>query len=170
MEITNRLDGKVLFEADVASMKLAVEAAIAASANLRHANLCGVDLCGANLREANLCSANLRYANLRYANLSCANLSGADLRYANLRGASLQQCIGLVFSQLSFSGHGECRRMLTAVVIGADTVYFCGCFKGSYNDLEKYIEGGDPELKESRRVAARCVKMTLELSIEKKGE
>ena len=119
---------------------------------------------------ANLSDADLRYANLSGANLRGANLSDADLRGANLSGASLQQCIGLVFSQLSFSGHGECGRMLTSVVIGADTVYFCGCFQGSYNDLEKYIEGGDPELKESRRVAARCVKMTLELSIEKKGE
>ena len=79
IEIQNRLTGKVIFSCEAGSMKLAVEMAVAASADLSYANLRYADL-----RYADLSYANLRYADLRYANLSYANLRYADLRYADL--------------------------------------------------------------------------------------
>ena len=59
IEIRHRYDNSILFEIEIGSMRLAVEAAIAAK----------VDLMSADLRSANLRSANLRSANLRSADL-----------------------------------------------------------------------------------------------------
>jgi hypothetical protein len=58
-------------------LRLAVIAALSASANLS-----GADLRSANLRSANLRSADLSGANLRSADLRSADLSGANLRSA----------------------------------------------------------------------------------------
>ncbi|HCJ0355570.1 pentapeptide repeat-containing protein [Acinetobacter baumannii] len=105
-EIKNRWTEEVLFTCDVPEgmksgmiARHAVEAAIAADAdlsdaNLRDANLRGADLSdadlrGADLRDANLRGADLSDADLRGADLRGADLSDADLRGANLRGADL---------------------------------------------------------------------------------
>ena len=71
-KITNRFSGSISFSLETESLKLCLEAAVKAEANLL-----GADLRGANLRGAKLLGADLREANLR----------GADLRGANLRGA-----------------------------------------------------------------------------------
>ena len=97
IEIKHRLTGSVLFEIEIGSLKLAVEAAVKSSADLRYA-----DLRSADLRSANLYSANLRYANLRSADLRSANLYSADLRYANLRSADLRSA-DLRFANLRFA-------------------------------------------------------------------
>ena len=83
-EIKNRWTKEVLFTCDIPEgmesgmiARHAVEAAIAADADLRDANLRDADLRGANLRGADLRGANLRGADLR----------GADLYGADLRGA-----------------------------------------------------------------------------------
>jgi hypothetical protein len=99
IQIKSKIDAKVLFECKADSVKMAVEIAIKANANLRSANLRYADLSSADLRSADLRSANLRSAdlsyadlrsaNLRSADLSYADLSSADLRYANLRSADL---------------------------------------------------------------------------------
>ncbi|HCJ0466523.1 TPA: pentapeptide repeat-containing protein [Acinetobacter baumannii] len=85
-EIKNRWTEEVLFTCDVPEgmksgmiARHAVEAAIAADA----------DLSGANLRDANLRGADLRGADLSDADLRGADLRGADLSGANLRGADL---------------------------------------------------------------------------------
>jgi uncharacterized protein YjbI with pentapeptide repeats len=88
-EIKNRFTGSVLFSLRCGSLKLCVEAAVAADADLTDANLRGANLTGANLRGADLRGADLRGANLRGANLTGANLTGANLTDANLRGADL---------------------------------------------------------------------------------
>ncbi|CUJ41987.1 Type III effector pipB2 [Achromobacter xylosoxidans] len=110
--IKNRWTGAVLFTADVPEgtesgmvVRVALEQAVEARANLGDANLGGANLGDANLRGANLRGAylggaNLRGANLRGAylggaylrgaNLGDANLRGANLRGANLRGANLR--------------------------------------------------------------------------------
>lgn len=56
-EIKNWFTGKVIFECEANSLRIAIEIAL---------------MSGANLIGANLSGANLRYANLRYANLSGA--------------------------------------------------------------------------------------------------
>jgi hypothetical protein len=88
-EIKNRFNGRVIFSLETESMKLCVEAAWKAGANLSRANLSGADLSRANLSGANLSGANLSGANLSGANLSRANLSRANLSRANLSGADL---------------------------------------------------------------------------------
>ena len=89
-EIKSIYSGEILFSLETNSMKLCVEAAIKAGANLSYASLSGANLAHANLRGANLAHANLRGANLAYADLAYADLAGADLRGVNLRGVNLR--------------------------------------------------------------------------------
>jgi hypothetical protein len=96
-QIKHKYSGKILFEVETKSLKLAIEAAVEKETNLREAdlreaNLRGANLWGADLREADLGGANLRgadlwVADLRGADLREADLGGADLREADLRGA-----------------------------------------------------------------------------------
>ena len=64
VEIKSRFGSTVLFTCEAASMLLALEAAVKASADLSGANLYGADLYGANLYGANLSGADLRSADL----------------------------------------------------------------------------------------------------------
>ena len=89
MEI-KKINGAIIFKANVDNIKDAVEEAVMRGANLGGANLRGANLGGANLCCANLCCANLRDANLCCADFRDANLGGADLRGANLCGADLR--------------------------------------------------------------------------------
>ena len=88
-EIKHRYTDAVLYSGRHASLRAALEAAVAAGANLDCANLDGAALEGANLTRANLDGANLTGAALDGANLDCANLAGAALEGANLEGANL---------------------------------------------------------------------------------
>jgi len=92
IEIKHRYNDSVLFahECEENSLKITLEMALKASANLYGANLYGADLGGANLYGANLRGADLYGANLRGADLRGANLGGANLRGANLGGANLR--------------------------------------------------------------------------------
>ena len=96
IEIRNRWNGGVLFEHETdeqnsgIALRAALEAAVAAGADLSCADLRGANLRGANLRGADLGDANLRDANLGDANLRDANLRGADLIGANLSSADLR--------------------------------------------------------------------------------
>ena len=89
MQILHRFTDAVLFEKDVGSMKLCVEAAVEAGANLVKASLYGANLDGASLVGASLVGASLVKANLDGANLDGASLYGASLDGANLDGANL---------------------------------------------------------------------------------
>jgi hypothetical protein len=97
IEIKSRYSGEVLFahEQENNTIRITLELAVKARANLTEANLTEANLYGANLTEANLTEANLYRANLRGANLTeanlyRANLRGADLTEANLRAANLR--------------------------------------------------------------------------------
>ncbi len=91
LSILSRFNASILFEfeAEENSLKITLQAAVKARANLDGADLRGADLYGANLYGANLRSANLYGADLRSANLYGANLHGANLDGANLYGANL---------------------------------------------------------------------------------
>ena len=89
IEIKSRWSGSILFSLETDSIKLCLEAAVKAGANLRSADLACADLSGADLRSANLSGAYLSGADLAGADLRSANLSGAYLRSANLRSAYL---------------------------------------------------------------------------------
>jgi len=86
--------GAVRFEGHFASLRLCVEAAVSARANLTRANLTGANLTDANLTgayltDANLTGAYLTGANLTDAHLTRANLTDAHLADAYLAGANL---------------------------------------------------------------------------------
>ena len=89
-EIRSRFDSSVLFSVETTSLKLAVELAINAGANLA----------GANLERANLEGVYLAGANLERANLEGAYLAGAYLAGAYLAGAR-----GLGKFPLQIGGH-----------------------------------------------------------------
>jgi hypothetical protein len=91
IQIKSRWDASLLFEFEAAenSLKITLQAAVKARANLGGANLGGAYLGGAYLGGANLRGVNLRGANLGRAYLGGADLGGADLRGANLREANL---------------------------------------------------------------------------------
>ena len=146
MEI-KRITGELIYSDNSQSIKAVIINAILQEANLRWA-----DLSGADLRVADLSGADLRGADLRWADLSVADLRVADLSGANLSGAK-----GIIYAQVSFNWHGERGRQLSAVKIGEEVILFCGCFKGSEDDLIEYIEGGDEKYKHSRTVALNTV-------------
>ena len=171
MEI-KRITGELIFSDDSLSIRKTVINAISIMANLSRAdlsraNLRGADLSRANLSEADLSRADLREADLSRANLSGANLSradlseanlrGADLSGANLSGANLSEAKGIIYAQVSFNWHGERGRQLSAVKIGEEVFLFCGCFKGSEDDLKKYIRDSKEEYIASRTSALNAV-------------
>ena len=96
VQIKPRWNGPVLFTADIPDdapsgmeMRVALEKATAAGANLADAYLAGAYLTGANLAGAYLTGAYLAGANLTGANLTGANLAGANLTDAYLTDANL---------------------------------------------------------------------------------
>ena len=64
IEIKNRWSGEIIFSTEAVSMRVAVESAIEAKANLSEANLSGANLSKANLSEADLSGANLSWSKL----------------------------------------------------------------------------------------------------------
>ena len=84
---------------------------------------------------------------VKWAVKNKANLSSADLSFLK----------GCKWAQVAFHSHGECGRQLSAVVIDGVTVFFCGCFKGSREQLEEYIAGGKEEFRASRTKAMQAV-------------
>ena len=171
MEIRN-ISGKLIFSDDSLSIRKTVINAILKGAdlsgadlsradlswaNLSRADLSGADLSRADLSGANLSGANLSRADLSGADLSGANLSGANLSRADLSGADLSEADGIEYAQVSFNWHGELGRQLSAIKIDGAVVLFCGCFKGSEEDLMAYIERGDEKYKQSRTVALNTV-------------
>ena len=88
-EIKHRFTGNVLFSLECGSLKICVEAAVKAKADLGGADLRGAYLRGAALGGAALGGADLRCADLGGADLRGADLGGADLGGAALGGADL---------------------------------------------------------------------------------
>jgi hypothetical protein len=88
MEIRS-ISGALLWKGAAGSLRVALERAVEAHADLHGANLCGADLRSADLHGANLRGADLRRADLRRADLSWANLRVAYLNGADLRGVDL---------------------------------------------------------------------------------
>ena len=83
----------------------------------------------------------------KIANLSEANLSGADLRLAT----------GINYAQCSFIAHGECGRQLLGIIINGTLRLFCGCFSGTLEELDAYIENGEERYKPSRKLARNFI-------------
>ena len=109
-EIKNRWDGELIFKLECKSLKICLEEAIKAKADLSDAYLRGADLCGADLGDAYLRGADLCGADLHGAYLRGADLHGADLRGADLGGkVKIQktplQILGLLWDIIVFDTH-----------------------------------------------------------------
>lgn len=134
---------------------------------------CDVDLSDANLSGANLSGADFNGADFNGAGLGRANLVGAVLRGADLRSAYLSDANlsgarltpGHAYASVSWTGHGECGRQLSAYHDGTETRYFCGCFTGSIDALRAYIAAGPESLRESRTITADMVQRLIALQI-----
>ena len=87
--------------------------------------------------------------------LKSAYLSGAYLSRADLSRADLS-----AWAQVSFAGHGECGRMLTAYQQTDEQPmqFQCGCFSGTEDELRAYIASHDATLAPSRLLAIETVK------------
>ena len=105
-------------------------------------------------------SAYLSGADLSRAYLSGAYLSRADLSRADLSGANLSRADLSAWAQVSFAGHGECGRMLTAYQQTDEQPmqFQCGCFSGTEDELRAYIASHDATLAPSRLLAIETVK------------
>ena len=188
IEIKHRYTGAVLFSADVGNMRLCVEAALTARADIRYADLTSADLTSAdlgyadlgaaNLRSANLTYANLRSANLTYANLTSADLRSADLASADLRSANLTSAdlrsadltsadrtsaIG-ARGFLSIGPVGSRDDTLLAVIDDSGGVRIStGCFSGSLADFEAAVSAthGDSDHGQHYRLAIALIKAKL---------
>jgi len=141
-EIKSRLDGKILFEAEVGSLKLAVELVVKSradlfGADLSSAYLSGAYLSGAYLSGADLYRADLSGANLSGADLSRADLSGANLSGANLSGAKLQDESKTVGERPIFQlgPLGSRCAYLVAYLTDKGVRIQAGCFFGSFAEF-----------------------------------
>jgi hypothetical protein len=168
------LNGAYLARADLARANLAranlngadLARADLARAYLARADLAGADLAGADLAGADLAGAYLAGAYLAGANLSSANLSGANLSGANLSGADMRGANGIYrTASVSFTGHGECGRLLCAIIRekGQPAELSCGCFTGDTGALRGYIEKGPAHLRKTRTLALDTVLSALEM-------
>jgi hypothetical protein len=108
--------------------------------------------------EAVRSGADLTGAHLRGADLTGANLSGA-----NLSGAGVSELRGVIAVAVTWPGHGQCGRQLLAVRDNNGTVYHCGCFRGSRDELISYIANDDSH-KPSRTLTLDVVDMLLAAS------
>jgi len=93
IDINSSLTGNALFthETEGNTIKLTLEAAVSARANLAGADLARADLAGADLAGANLARADLARADLARANLAGASLAGADIDSADIDGEKLTE-------------------------------------------------------------------------------
>jgi uncharacterized protein YjbI with pentapeptide repeats len=184
IEIKCRFSGNVLFshEADNNSMRITLEAAVSAGANLAGAYLAGANLDGAYLAGANLAGANLAGANLAGAYLDGAYLDGANLAGANLAGAYLA---GAYLAGANLDGaylDGDAKLVGSRPIvqigpIGSRCAYFvayltdkglrlrAGCFFGSREKFEKKLANhhGDGEHAQEYRAALALIDKHAEL-------
>jgi hypothetical protein len=127
-QIKSRYEGKILFELEIGSLKLCVDAAVKSNAHLcdadlrgadlRGSHLSGADLRGSHLRGANLCGSDLRGSDLRDADLSGSDLRDADLSDADLCGANLRG------SDLSGADLKETKNMVKTMGVEAGNYYW----------------------------------------------
>ena len=143
-QIKSRWTDAVLFECEIPddtpsglAVRVALEKAVEANANLS-----GADLRDANLSCAYLRGANLRDADLRGANLSCASLRGANLSDADLRGAYIRGGIKLSGNRpvLVIGPIGSRADYLTAYVTDKGVYLRAGCFLGTRDEFATAVK------------------------------
>ena len=159
MEIKSRFTGSVLFSFETDSIKICLQAAVEAKADLRGADLGGADLRGADLRGANLRDADLRGANLRGADLLDADLYGADLRGAHLGDADLGEH-GKISDHIQIGPIGSRRDTVTFLKTDKTVRVLAGCFTGSLDEFTAAVEKTHGDNKHGRdyRAALALVK------------
>ena len=158
------LDGAYLARANLDGANLA--GAYLAGANLARANLAGAYLAGAYLARANLDGAYLARANLDGANLDRANLAGAYLDSADLAGAYLvgaNLAGGRPIFQIGPIGSRSA--YLVAYMTDKGVILKAGCFTGSVKEFEAKLEAehGDNKHAQEYRAALELIAVHAEL-------
>lgn len=84
---------------------------------------------------------------------------GKDLSWSDRSGSDLSGSDLYAYAQVSFLGHGECGRMLTAIKQTEESEIYlcCGCFRGSEKDLKDFIANGEERFRKSRTLAMKTV-------------
>ena len=144
-EIKNRFTGKLIFECETTSWKLAVELAIKSYANLCSANLCYADLRSANLSSADLRYADLSSANLRSANLCSANLCSADLSSADL--CSVKNDLWAVLTCAPKEAQGLRQAIIDGKIDGSTYEGDCACLVGTIANIRHCKYDAVPKLR-----------------------
>ena len=93
MEIKSKIDGKLIFKDDGATIKLTVEAAVKLKIYMQDANMQGAYMQGTDMRGANMQGAYMQGAYMRYADMRYADMRGADMRGAYMLGANMRDAI-----------------------------------------------------------------------------
>jgi uncharacterized protein YjbI with pentapeptide repeats len=171
MRIKHRYTGSVIYQDDSKTFNETVKNAILAKVDLRDCDLsyCDLrdcDLRGSNLSGSNLRGSNLSGSNLRGSDLRGSDLSGSDLRDCDLRDCDLRGSYGLIYAQMSFTGFGQINRLISLYDINRDgnPIFFCGCFKGTDEELITYIGNGEEKYKESRHFARKTLLEAIKFS------
>ena len=156
IQIKSRFTSEILFEHDCEnnSIKITLEAAVKA-----RADLAGADLARANLADADLAGADLARANLADAYLARADLAGADLAGAYLADAYLARAYlaGAYLARANLAGAylddkedpiKDIKQVGNIGSRGGFTIAFkckssikisCGCFWGTIDEFEKRV-------------------------------
>jgi len=158
-EIKSNFDGRVLFSLECGSLKLCLEAAVKAGANLTDAYLALADanLAGAYLADANLAGAYLAGANLTDAYLADANLAGAYLAGANLTDAYLADAnlTGANLADANLTGANLAGANLTDAYL-ADA-YLAGAYLAGANLADANLTGAKAVIDAGTPNGWRCV-------------
>ena len=123
IEIKHRYTDAVLFayDAENNTMRLTVEAAVSAKADLR-----GSDLSGSNLRYSDLSGSDLRYSKLSDSDLRDSDLSGSKLSGSDLSGDRPILQIGPIGSRADF---------LIAYLTDTGIMIRAGCWYGTRGEF-----------------------------------
>ena len=131
-EIKHRTTGAVLFSLECSSLKLCVEAAVAAKADLG---------------SADLGYADLGYANLGYANLRSADLGSADLGSGKLIGERPFLSTGPLGSRSDY---------LLAFITDNGLYVRAGCFFDTLDKFKAAVTETHGDSLHGREYAAAC--------------
>lgn len=129
------------------------------NANLKFATFRDCSFDGATFASARMTQA--RFTNCTFRRCFFA---GAAMRRVMFEDCCLAEVADLQHASVSWSGHGEQGRQLTAIITPQDeTVYHCGCFHGSRKELLEFIHKEEEDEHHLSREWVKSRLQTLEI-------
>ena len=121
-QIRSRFDGRVLFELECGSLRICLEAGVAARADLADADLADANLAGADLADAYLADADLARADLADANLAphaICPAEGSFIAYKKVSTGTIKIEIPAEAKRTSSHVGRKCRAEFVRVIAGS---------------------------------------------------